>query len=127
WAQTSVEGWGPAPGFDSMMPDLMRVVASRNDSPAFLAELDGKAIAAASMVIHEGVALLAGACTIPKCGCRGAQHALFHARLEHARTLGCNLEMMCAAEAGGESQRNAERSGFRVAYTRTKWGLDQQR
>jgi len=25
------------------------------------------------------------------------------------------------AEAGSESQRNAERQGFRVAYTRMKW------
>jgi hypothetical protein len=30
---------------------------------------------------------------------------------------------MMVAEAGGESQRNAERKGFRIAYTRTKWRL----
>jgi len=35
---------------------------------------------------------------------------------------GCDLAMM-VAEAGGESQRNAERKGFRIAYTRTKWRL----
>jgi len=28
--------------------------------------------------------------------------------------------MMCAAP-GSASQRNAERQGFRIAYTRTKW------
>jgi hypothetical protein len=27
------------------------------------------------------------------------------------------------AEAGSNSQRNAERKGFRVAYTRMKWRL----
>jgi hypothetical protein len=27
-------------------------------------------------------------------------------------------------EAGSQSQRNAERKGFRIAYTRTKWRLD---
>jgi hypothetical protein len=28
-----------------------------------------------------------------------------------------------AAEAGSDFQRNAERKGFRIAYTRTKWQL----
>jgi hypothetical protein len=35
---------------------------------------------------------------------------------------GCDVAMM-VAEAGSVSQRNAERQGFRVAYTRTKWHL----
>jgi hypothetical protein len=30
--------------------------------------------------------------------------------------------MMCA-QPGSASQRNAERHGFRIAYTRTKWRL----
>src|ERR1700721_516342 len=30
---------------------------------------------------------------------------------------------MMVAEAGSESQRNAERKGFRIAYTRMKWRL----
>ena len=38
--------------------------------------------------------------------------------LEH----GCDLAMM-VAEAGSDSQRNAERQGFQVAYTRIKWQL----
>jgi hypothetical protein len=28
---------------------------------------------------------------------------------------------MMVAEAGSQSQRNAERKDFRIAYTRTKW------
>jgi hypothetical protein len=31
---------------------------------------------------------------------------------------------MIVAEPGSESQRNAERRGFRVAYTRLKWKLE---
>jgi hypothetical protein len=34
----------------------------------------------------------------------------------------CNLAMM-VAEVGSESQRNAERKGFQIAYTRIKWRL----
>jgi hypothetical protein len=50
------------------------------------------------------------------------QGALLSERLRYARTHGCDLAMM-VAEAGSESQRNAERKGFRIAYTRTKWRL----
>jgi hypothetical protein len=32
--------------------------------------------------------------------------------------------MMCA-EPGSSSQRNAERQGFRIAYTRMKWQLEE--
>jgi hypothetical protein len=54
---------------------------------------------------------------------RGLQGALLEARMRYAQEHGCDLAMM-VAEAGSESQRNAERQGFRVAYTRMKWKLD---
>ena len=72
-------------------------------------------------MIHEGVALLAGASTIPSARNRGAQRALLEARLRHAASQGCDLAMM-GASPGSTSQKNAERQGFRIAYTRIKWG-----
>jgi len=39
-----------------------------------------------------------------------------------AESQGCDLAMMCA-QPGSASQRNAERQGFRIAYTRIKWQL----
>jgi GNAT superfamily N-acetyltransferase len=75
------------------------------------------------MSIHEGVALLAGASTVPEARGRGAQLALLDARLRYAVEHGCDLAMMCALP-GSASQRNAERQGFRIAYTRIKWRLD---
>jgi hypothetical protein len=53
---------------------------------------------------------------------RGLQAALLEERMRYAFEHGCDLAMM-VAEAGSESQRNAERKGFRIAYTRTKWRL----
>lgn len=88
----------------------------------FLAELDGEAIGAAALFMHGGVALLAGASTVPEGRKKGAQSALLDARLRTAASQGCDLAMMVAAP-GSASQRNAERNGFRVAYTRTKWQL----
>ena len=71
---------------------------------------------------RRGVALLAGASTVPEGRRQGAQRALLEARLQTAVDAGCDLAMMVAAP-GSASQRNAERQGFRIAYTRTKWQL----
>lgn len=122
WAQTAAEGWSEASEFAGLIPDLMRIVAARAGALSFLAELDGRAVAAGAMFIHDGVAVLAGASTIPSARRQGAQLALLDARLRHASGSGCDLAMMCAAP-GSSSQRNAERQGFRIAYTRTKWRL----
>jgi len=86
----------------------------------FLVEREGELIATGSLMMHEGIALLAGASTIPAQRGLGAQSLLLAARLAEARRRGCELAMMVATPASA-SQRNAERRGFRVAYTRTKW------
>jgi hypothetical protein len=72
------------------------------------------------LTVHNGVALLAGACTIPEARRQGAQLALLHARLTFAARLGVDLAMVVTAP-GSASQRNAERQGFRPVYTRAKW------
>jgi GNAT superfamily N-acetyltransferase len=72
--------------------------------------------------IHEGVALFGGSSTVPELRRRGLQAALLQERMSYAFEQGCDLAMM-VAEAGSNSQRNAERKGFRVAYTRVKWTL----
>ncbi|HYO16464.1 MAG TPA: hypothetical protein VE685_24980 [Thermoanaerobaculia bacterium] len=41
---------------------------------------------------------------------------------QNSARFSCDLAMMCA-HPGSASQRNAERHGFRIAYTRTKWQL----
>jgi hypothetical protein len=109
-----------------MIMELGQITAKKTDGLAFLAELDGQPIAAGAMSIHEGVALLAGASTIPEGRKQGAQLALLESRLRYAAVNGCDLAMMCALP-GSASQRNAERQGFRIAYTRIKWRLNQNR
>jgi GNAT superfamily N-acetyltransferase len=121
WAQTSARGWSES-GYGDFMLGLARVGTKRADAPSFLAELDGRPVATGALSICEGVALLAGASTIPEARGRGAQLALLDARLRHAAEHGCDLAMMCALP-GSASQRNAERQGFRIAYTRIKWRL----
>jgi GNAT superfamily N-acetyltransferase len=121
WAQTSARGWSES-GYGDFMLGMGRVATKRPDAFSFLAELDGHPVATGALSICEGVALLAGASTVPEARGRGAQLALLDARLRHAAERGCDLAMMCALP-GSASQRNAERQGFRIAYTRTKWRL----
>ena len=123
WSEISARGWTHEhPEFEDFVRRSGVLLAAREQSPCFLAELDGVPGAASALVLHEGVALFAGAATIPEMRRRGLQGALLEARMRHASEQGCDLAMM-VAEAGSNSQRNAERLGFRVAYTRTKWRL----
>jgi GNAT superfamily N-acetyltransferase len=122
WARTLAEGWSDVHGVGTLVGELARIMAARADAHLFLAEIDGRAVAAASLSISDGVALLAGASTTPGARRRGAQSALLAARLSYAAARGCDLAMVVALPGSG-SQRNAERNGFRIAYTRTKWSL----
>ena len=124
WAKTNARGWAQEhPEYEPFFLELGAIICERQGSPAFLAEIDGEPAAAGSLSIHEGVALFGGAATIPQFRRRGLQTALLHARLQYAFERDCDLAMI-VAEPGSESQRNAERRGFRVAYTRLKWKLE---
>lgn len=123
WAETAFEGWSEFTEVADFLRDLGQVTA-RSKSLSFLAELDGKPIATGALTIAGDVALLAGASTIPTARRQGAQLALLEGRLRYAASKGCTIGMMVALPGSG-SQRNAERHGFRIAYTRTKWHLNQ--
>jgi hypothetical protein len=122
WARTAARGWSELTEFADTILELLSLTAKRAGGLSFLAELDGRPIATGAMFIHDGVALLAGASTIPEGRRQGAQLALLESRLRYAAEKECDIAMMCALP-GSASQRNAERQGFRVAYTRIKWGL----
>jgi GNAT superfamily N-acetyltransferase len=121
WAQTAFAGWSEFTEVADFLRELGQVTA-RSKSLAFLAELEGQPIAAGALSLNGDTALLAGASTIPSARRRGAQLALLEARLRYAAQQGCTVAMM-ATQPGSGSQRNAERHGFRIAYTRTKWQL----
>lgn len=123
WAQTSANGWATEmEGLAEFMFDFGRVSANTKGGFPFLAELDGAPISAGMLFIYDDVAILAGASTVFEGRRKGAQSALLDARLRFAAERGCRLAMM-GASPGSQSQRNAEKNGFRIAYTRTKWQL----
>ena len=123
WTDVSARGW--AHEYPELLNFLLQVGAissARKETLCFLAELDGKAGAAGALCLHQGVALFGGSATVPELRRRGLQTALLQERMRYAFEHGCDLAMM-AAQPGSDSQRTAERKGFRIAYTRTKWQL----
>ncbi|MGD1090384.1 MAG: GNAT family N-acetyltransferase [Bryobacteraceae bacterium] len=122
YAHAAAEGWREAGDVAHLVDELARVMFAAAGYTGFIVEKDGKVIATAGLVMHDRVALLAGASTIPEARGQGAQRVVLGARLRHAAEAGCDLAMM-VAEPGSSSQRNAERNGFRIAYTRARWRL----
>ena len=122
WARTTARGWSEFPELNAFLQELAPISTERQDSVSFLAELDSKPIATGVLCVGGGVALLGGACTVPEARKQGAQSALLARRFQYAVDDGCDIAMVCALP-GSASQRNAERNGFRIAYTRIKWGL----
>ena len=103
--------------------------AASQDRPTFRSEARIRktlrvltAVGAAGFGIYDNVCILAGAATIPEARNQGVQNALLDARLRLARESGCSLAMICALP-GSQSQKNAQKNGFNIAYTRTKWQL----
>lgn len=123
WAETAARGWATE---HESLADFMfafgKIAARTTHGHPFVAELDGETIAAAGFSIYDDVCILAGATTVPEARNRGAQNALLAARLNYAIEQGCGLAMMCALP-GSQSQKNAQKNGFHIAYTRIKWQL----
>lgn len=123
WARVSANGWGTEmEGLSTFMYDFASIIVNSADAHPFFGEINHKIISTGMLSIYKDTALLAGASTIPEGRNKGAQHALLNARLRYATSQGCTLAMMCASP-GSQSQKNAEKNGFRIAYTRTKWAL----
>ncbi|HQZ81860.1 MAG TPA: GNAT family N-acetyltransferase [Pyrinomonadaceae bacterium] len=123
WAKTAAAGWATEfEGIEEFMYGIGRVSANAGGTMPFLAELEGRPVGTGALAIYDDACLLAGASTVPAARRQGAQTALLAARLNFAREQGCSLAMM-GASPGSQSQKNAQKNGFSIAYTRIKWQL----
>jgi GNAT superfamily N-acetyltransferase len=121
WTEVSTRGWTHEhPELRDFLDQTGALLTAREGMACFLALVDGIPAAAGALSIYQGIALLAGASTVPEHRSRGLQAALLQARIAYAREHDCDLAMM-VCEAGSNSQRNSERQLFRIAYTRIKW------
>ncbi len=105
---------------DDALPHRTAIIAAypyMAHTTCYLAWLDGVPAGAGTLALHDGVAGLFGASTRPSCRNRGVQAALLAVRLADAAAAGCDLALI-HTEPGSPSQRNVERLGFRLAYTK---------
>lgn len=121
WARTSADAWRTEhEALGEFMFNFGSVSAQCGGAYPYIAELDSRAIATGMLFVYDDICMLAGASTLPTDRGKGAQTALLEDRLQFAASRGCKLAIMGAAP-GSQSQRNAQKNGFHIAYTRTKW------
>ncbi len=116
WAQT-VAGAFQGGVADAANLAIALPSAHKADTRCFLAHIAGAPAGGGALAIHEGVAICYSAGVRPEMRRLGVQRALLHARLCYAKDQGCDLAMV-QTTPGSDSQRNIERFGFRIAYTK---------
>ena len=98
---------------------LMAPLYQMEGALTFVATVDGKPVACgAGLVISEHrVFALCGAGTLAGFRGRGLQTALLRTRMAAAAKAGCEYAVV-VTQGGSTSQRNVQRLGFRVAYSK---------
>jgi GNAT superfamily N-acetyltransferase len=117
WAQVVSAGFSGA----SVLQDVDVVIPLANaHKPAttcFMAWVGNAPAGGGALAIHDGVAICFSTATRSAFRRLGVQHALLRARLRHARDQGCDL-VAVGTTPGTASQRNVERFGFSLGYTK---------
>jgi ribosomal protein S18 acetylase RimI-like enzyme len=121
WQHTAAQGFS---GQEEPPSSLVNIIAATGHSASaalFLAWVGAFPAGGGAYVLHtspEGkIAELCSASTRIEFRRRGVQTALLHYRLQAAQKAGCDY-VTVLTEPGSASQRNVERAGFRLAYTR---------
>ena len=122
WIDASVAGWASDPAYADLTRSIAALGLANRSVLHYFVERAGSPVATGSLALHGEVAVLIGASTIPSARGLGAQNLLLTRRLAEAAARHCTVATIITA-VGSASQRNAERRGFRIAYTRSKWRL----
>jgi len=117
WSRVMIEGFFSRADLTRAELDQGSKMFRMPEGTPWFGLIDGAPAAAGVVNARDGLALLFADSTLPRARGQGLHLALIRARLKHAAKLGCNLAT-AAATPGSVSQRNYERAGFGVAYTR---------
>jgi len=106
---------GAPEGFRGLMAPLYQM----EQALAFVATVDGTPVACGTGIVipEHRVFALCGAGTLAEYRGRGLQTALLRARMAAASEAGCEYAVV-VTQGGSASQRNVERLGFCVAYSK---------
>jgi len=120
WTLTVAEGFAEQFPVTKEMLNVMKLFAQGPNTECYLALVNGKPAAGATVAMRDGVAGLFGASTLPAYRNRGLQTALLQRRLASADAAGCDLAVSLA-RPGSASERNIARHGMQTLYTRVKF------
>jgi GNAT superfamily N-acetyltransferase len=105
----------PPEGFHQMLAPLFQIPGVIS----FVASVNGvmAGVGAGLIIPEQRIVALFGAGTLPEFRRRGIQTALLGVRVKLAAEAGCEVAVI-VTQGGTVSQRNSERVGFRVAYSK---------
>ncbi|HYP13385.1 MAG TPA: GNAT family N-acetyltransferase [Bryobacteraceae bacterium] len=116
-SRTMLTGFMSRPDLTKEELALGRMLLLMPYSRPYLAEMHGEAAGAACLSIRDRTAHCFGDSTLPAYRNGGVHTALICARLADAIQEGCDLAL-AATQPGSVSQRNYERLGFQIAYSK---------
>ena len=117
WILTTAQGFE---GTDMPTQETLNVLAPNffaANSTCFLAWVEGNPAGGGGMYTYEGIVEFGGASTRVSFRRRGVQTALIYTRIKAAREKGNKIAMV-VTEPGNLSQRNLQKIGFHLAYTK---------
>jgi GNAT superfamily N-acetyltransferase len=117
WAHTLGHGFFERAELTEEEMDIGRDLFRMPAAICYLAAVDAETAAGGALAIRDGLATLCADGVIPRFRRRGLQSELIAARLNEAAARGCDLAT-ASTLPGSQSQRNYERLGFQVAYTK---------
>lgn len=123
WTRVMLEGFFDRTDFSEVELDVGPRLLGLENAVAWLGFVGGEAVAAGAMNHRDKLALLFADSTKRKFRGQGLHLALIRARLAYAAKLGCDLATASTAP-GSASQRNYERAGLRVVYTKLNMQKD---
>ncbi len=124
WSRTVMLGFSDGQPVSDDMVSLFAIFFHAESASAWFAfDQSGRPAGGGMISVIGRYGMLYGDSTLPESRGAGMQSALIAARLRQASLAGCTLAVACTLP-GSTSQRNYERAGFRVAYTKTMFAQD---
>ena len=118
WSHTVGEGFFEQVKLTDEEMDVGRAIFSMPGSFCYIAAVEnGETAGGAAMAIRNGLASFFADTTILRWRRQGLHRELIAARINEALAQGCDMAT-ASTLPGSASQRNYERMGFRVAYTK---------
>jgi GNAT superfamily N-acetyltransferase len=123
WTSTMLDGFFPCREHSKIELELGPRLLNLEQASAWFGMSGGRPVSAGAMNARGKLALLFADSTLEPYRGQGLHLALIRARMQHAASLGCDLATASTAP-GSVSQRNYERAGFRVVYTKLNMQRD---